>query len=236
MWRFDEGSGFTAADSSGHHHNLKLVGGAGWRRGPFGGALAISASGQAAVAATRVIDTRHSFTVSAWLNSGKAGESGSAVSEPGPDGSSFSLGIQTATQGRQSLGGLHGVGSLRPATWWTFEAPFSSGCSSAQCGVRANMRYDDGRFDPRPGTWHHVTGVYDSGTQTIAIYVDGIPEDVEHVFGIPSGRGPLTVGAGIDDYAPSDVFLGAIAGLRVYSRALSPGEAWQLYAAEHLHR
>lgn len=231
LWSFNEGGGNIAADSSGHHHDLTLVGGAGWTRGPFGGALAITSSGQAAVASTQVIDTRRSFTVLAWLNSGKAGQSGSAVSEPGPDGSSFSLGIQTAAQGGQSLGGLRGVGSLPPATWWTFEAPFSSKCTSAQCGVRANMRYDDGRFDPQPGTWHQVTGVYDTGTQTITVYVDGIPEDVEHVFGIPPARGPLTVGAGIDDYRPSDAFLGAVAQLRVYSRALNPGQVWQLYAA-----
>jgi hypothetical protein len=94
------------------------------------------------------------------------------------------------------------------------------------------MRYDDGRFAPRVGSWHQVTGVYDTGTHTIAIYVDGVPEDVEHVFGIPSARGPLTVGGGIDDYTPTDTFIGAISELRVYARALSPGEVWELYRAE----
>ena len=94
------------------------------------------------------------------------------------------------------------------------------------------MRYDDGRFDPRTGSWHQVTGVYDTTTQTIAIYVDGVPEDVEHVFGIPPARGPLTVGAGRDDYSPTDTFIGAISELRIYARALGPGEVWQLYRAE----
>jgi hypothetical protein len=94
------------------------------------------------------------------------------------------------------------------------------------------MRYDDGRFDPHPGSWHQVTGVYATATQTITVYVDGIPEDVEHVFGVPPARGPLTLGAGTGDYAPQDVFLGAIARVRVYARALRPGEVWQLYRAE----
>jgi hypothetical protein len=77
-----------------------------------------------------------------------------------------------------------------------------------------------------------VTGVYDTGTHTIAVYVDGIPEDVEHVFGVPPESAPLTVGAGRGDYTPSDTFIGAIAELRTYARALTPAEVWQLCRAE----
>jgi hypothetical protein len=232
LWRFREGRGIRAADSSGHGHVLTLMGGAGWTRGPGGGALAITAPGQSAVAGGRLIDSARSFTVSAWLSTRQSGQSGSAVSEPGTRGSSFSLGIQTTAQGGQSLGGVSGRSSLPDATWWTFVVPASSSCTSAQCGVRANMRYDDGRFDPRLESWHQVTGVYDAGTGTIAVYVDGIPEDVEHVFGIPPASGQLTVGAGMEDYTPSDTFIGAIAELRTYSRALTPAEVWQLYRAE----
>jgi Concanavalin A-like lectin/glucanases superfamily/Glycosyl hydrolases family 2, sugar binding domain/Glycosyl hydrolases family 2 len=232
LWRFSEGHGTTATDSIGGRPPLSLIGGAGWTHSPFGGALSISAPGQKAVSDSAVIDTHHSFTVSAWLSARNSGESGTAVSEPGPDGSSFSLGIDTGPQGHQSLNGLPGATTPPDATWWTFVVPASSRCTAAQCGVRANMRYDDGRFDPRPGSWHEVTGVYDTATQTIAIYVDGIPEDVEHVFGIPPARGPLTVGAGGGDYTPRDTFIGAIARLRIYARALSPAEVWQLYRAE----
>jgi hypothetical protein len=179
-----------------------------------------------------VVDTRRSFTVSAWLSPNHAGESGTALAEGGPDGSSFSLGIATARQGRQSLNGLPGASTPPYGTWWTFVVPADSRCTASQCGVRANMRYDDGRFDPRPRSWHQVTGVYDRATQTIAVYVDGSPEDVEHVFGIPPARGPLTLGEGREDYVPTDAFLGAIARVRVYRRALSPGEVWQLFRAE----
>jgi hypothetical protein len=232
LWRFSEGHGTTAHDSSGANHALSLRGGAGWTRSPWGGALSITRPGQAAVASGALIDTRHSFTVSAWLRPARAGESGTAVSEPGPDGSAFSLGIDTGPQGPQSLNGLPGASTLPDATWWTFVVPAGSSCAAARCGVRANMRYDDGRFDPRPGSWHQVTGVYNTGNQTITIYVDGVPEDVEHVFGIPRARGPLTIGEGSRDYTPTDSFLGAIASVRIYTRALSPGEVWQLHAAE----
>lgn len=235
LWHFDEGHGMQAGDASGHGHTLYLQGGAGWTRGPHRGALSITAPGQAAITAGQSIDTGRSFTISAWLSSRKSGQSGSAVSEPGPDGSSFSLGIDTAQQGWQSQSGLAGrpkTPALRPATWWTFAVPASSSCTAAQCGVDANMRYDDGRYAPRTGSWHHVTGVYNTGAQTITIYVDGIPEDAEHVFSIPSGHGPLTVGAGSGNYFPTDAFIGAISELRIYARALSPGEVWQLYRAD----
>jgi hypothetical protein len=230
LWAFGEGQGTVAADSSGNNHPLSLDGGAGWTRGRNGSALAITAPGQFAVSSVPLIDTTRSFTVSVWLNSGVAGQSGSAVSEPGTDGSSFSLGIETANLGpggKPGAGGLPGKG-----TRWTFIAPSGTQCPAVKCGVRANMRYDDGRGDPTPGSWHQVTGVYDHGTQTIRLYVDGVPEDVEHVFGLQPARAPLVVGAGADDYTPTDTFIGAIEGLRIYTRALSAGEVWQLHGAE----
>jgi hypothetical protein len=110
--------------------------------------------------------------------------------------------------------------------------PAASTCPASSCGVQANLRYDDGRNQPRVGTWNQVTGVYDAATQTTSVYVNGVPEDVEHVFGIPAASGPLVVGAGTGDYTPSDAFLGGIDQLRVYARALSPAEVWQLYGAE----
>jgi Concanavalin A-like lectin/glucanases superfamily/Glycosyl hydrolases family 2, sugar binding domain/Glycosyl hydrolases family 2 len=230
LWRFGEGRGTAAADTSGDNHPLSLTGGASWTRGRTGSALAITAPGQFASSTAQLIDTSRSFTISVWLNYGVAGESGSAVSEPGPDGSSFSLGVETAALGpggKPGAGGLPGKG-----THWTFIVPAGPTCTAAQCGVRANMRYNDGRNDPLPGRWHLVTGVYDRGSHTIRLYVDGVPEDVEHVFGIPPARGPLVVGAGTDDYTPTDTFLGGIQGLRIYKRSLTPGEVWQLYETE----
>jgi hypothetical protein len=230
LWRFDD-RGSTAIDASGHGHRLTLRGGASWSVGRHGGALSITGPNQEAVAASPLIDTRRSFTISAWLSYGLTGESGTAVSEPGPDGSSFSLGIQTASFGPQSLAGKPAGTTLGKGTWWTFVVPYDSHCQSISCGVRANMRYDDGRYDPAVGRWHQVTAVYNRSNQTITLYVDGIPEDVEHVFGVPPARGPLTVGGGVADYPSPDTFFGSIDDLRIYARALTPGEVWQLYGA-----
>jgi hypothetical protein len=235
LWRFDEGRGLAAADTSGHGHTLTLQAGAGWRPGVHGHALAIGAPGQSAAATGPVLDATNSFTVSAWLEAGVPGESGTAVSEPGLDGSAFSLGIQTAPQGAESLSGEVGHRSVLSAgtgTWWTFAVPAAGNCTISLCGVRANMRYDDGRFDPRPWVWHQETGVYNRGTATVTVYVDGVPEDVEHVDSMPPATGAFTVGAGSGAYSSTDTFVGGIDDVRTYGRALSPLEVAELYRAE----
>jgi hypothetical protein len=238
-WALAEGRGLTAADSSPRHQTLTLAGGAGWSQGPrLNGkpstALSFTAPGQVARTAAPVLDSSHSFTVSVWLNSRQAGQSGTAVSEPGPFGSSFSLGIQSSRPGQQSVPGLiaaHRAATPAITTRWNFLVS-GTDCTPAECGIGANLHYADNRLSVRPGRWYQVTGVYDALAQTIDLYVDGIPQDIEHVFGVPPAQGPLTVGQGDRDYQPTDAFLGGVAQLRTYPRALTPGEVWQLYRFE----
>jgi hypothetical protein len=234
LWHFDAGQGTWAGDASGHGHSLWLTAGASWTGGVRGTALRITQPGQAAMTTAPVIDTRRSFTVSAWLRASRDGQSGTAVSEPGTDGSSFSLGIATWTRSPQTRAGELASGKPAPPfrTWWTFMVPATPSCASEVCGVQANMHYDDGREGLRPGVWHQVTGVYDRSTRTVSVYVDGIPEEDEHTGPLPPARGPLTVGSGQLDYTPTDAFLGGIDELRTYRRALSPAEVWELYLAE----
>ncbi len=233
LWHFDAGKGTWAGDASGNGNSLWLTG-AGWTRGVTGTALQITQPGEQAMTRAPVIDTGRSFTVSAWLKASLPGQSGTAVSEPGTDGSSFSLGLATWTRSPQTRAGEIASGKLAAPfrTWWTFVVPAATTCTSADCGVQANMHYDDGRAGLRTGVWHQVTGVYDHGTRTVSVYVDGIPEENEPVGPLPPATGPLTVGSGLLDYSPTDAFMGAIDELRTYARALSPEEVWQLYSAQ----
>jgi len=234
LWTFDEGSGTSAADASGNRHTLTLSGSASWTGGIHGAALSIAGPGQVATAAAPVVDTTHSFTVSAWLNSSAPSQSDTAVSQRGTLGSSFSLGLQTLPPGAQEHPGQLASGIAPPPlrTWWTFEVPRFDNCSSLTCGVYASNHFDDGRFDLASGTWHYVTGVRDAQSHTISVYVDGVPEDVEQSGALIPSTGPLTLGAGLLDYPGSDRFLGAIDDLRTFDTALSAEEAWQLYQAE----
>jgi hypothetical protein len=234
QWQFDEGAGSVAGDSSPGGHTLTLTGGAGWTQGVHGGAILFTAPGQTAVATGPVIDTSRSFTVSAWLSSSRPDQSGTAVSQGGAHGSTFSLGLETESPGIQERPGEVASGRPPPArrTWWTFAVPATAACRLPGCAVRASIHYDDGRYSPANGSWHYVTGVRDAATRTISVYVDGVPEDVEQASAFLPSSGPLTIGAGVLDYPGSDSFVGAIHDLSTYGRALSPAEVWQLYQAE----
>ena len=68
-WTFDEGTGTTAADSSGNGHTATLGAGATWTAGNVG-TNAISLTGTATGVATAtgpVVNTAGNFTVSAWV-------------------------------------------------------------------------------------------------------------------------------------------------------------------------
>jgi alpha-N-arabinofuranosidase len=70
-WKLDEGRGDTAGDSSGHGHDLRLEGGAGWDADssvtPARVSLSLDGKGQYAQAVGRVVDTVKPYTVTAWV-------------------------------------------------------------------------------------------------------------------------------------------------------------------------
>ncbi len=66
-WRFDEGSGTTAFDSSGNGNDGTVVGDALWVAGKFGGALEFNGSNTSVVAPFIPLDSR-SFTITMWVN------------------------------------------------------------------------------------------------------------------------------------------------------------------------
>ena len=235
LWTFDEGRGSVAADRTRYGHPLELSGGAGWTTGVDGGhALLLPDPGAMATAGGAAIDTRRSFTVSAWLWASQPRESATAVSQLGTDGSAFSLGVRTTPRTDQVRPGEVASGRLAPAlrTYWTFAVPTLPTCSMLTCSVQANNHYDDGRLSPPAESWQMVTGVYDASTVTTSLYVDGVPQDVEHPAAMPGSRGPLLVGTGSLDYPDSTGFVGAVDDLRTYGWPLSPAEVWELYRAE----
>ncbi|MHC4494782.1 MAG: LamG domain-containing protein [Planctomycetota bacterium] len=72
-WRFDEGSGTTAYDSSGNGNDGTLVGGATWAAGRFGGGIELDGtSGYVSVPDFEL--TTDSVTFAIWLNGWKGGD------------------------------------------------------------------------------------------------------------------------------------------------------------------
>ncbi|HUV65206.1 MAG TPA: LamG domain-containing protein, partial [Sedimentisphaerales bacterium] len=71
LWRFDEGSGTTTVDSSGHGNDAILVAGATWATGRFGGGIKLDGtSGYVSIPDFEL--TTDTITFAIWLNGWKA--------------------------------------------------------------------------------------------------------------------------------------------------------------------
>ena len=71
------------------------------------------------------------------------------------------------------------------------------------------------------GRWHHLTGVYDG--ERISLYVDGLLDNFAEASGaIDRNSQPVLIGANSE--MPAREFKGAVDEVRIYARALSPGE------------
>jgi hypothetical protein len=96
--------------------------------------------------------------------------------------------------------------------------------STGQVDYGSVDRVDDGQ-------WHHVAGVFDKGT--LRIFIDGVPQ--------PAAMGGTTFGSGnrrfgyigtgsesteynLEPRTPAAYILGEVDNVRIYHRALSPGE------------
>jgi hypothetical protein len=171
-WKFDEGSGTTAADSSGGGHPLTLQGGASWTAGVTGPhALAVTPQ-QDAASTGPVIDTSRSFTVSAWVNLANANGYQTFVSEDGTQVSGFYLQLR-GDSGRFAF------------TRLAYDSTAAYGAIATSTIV------------PQPGVWYLLTGVYDATAQTSSLYVNGIPQQTVHAVapGRPPARWPSGAGS-----------------------------------------
>ena len=195
---FDEGQGTTAADSSGAGHPLTLQGGASWTTGVSGSALAVTPQ-QDAASAGPIIDTSRSFTVSAWVDLANTNGYQTFVSEDGSQVSGFYLQLRGDT-GRFAFTRL----------------AYDSTAAYGQIATSTIV--------PQPGVWYLLTGVYDAAAQTISLYVDGALQQAIHALAPWSATGPLAVGRGFYNGAPTDWVSGAIDDVRAYAGVLPPGQ------------
>lgn len=194
-WAFDEGRGTTAADSSGGGHPLTLQGGASWATGVVGpSALAVTPQ-QDAASSGPVIDTSQSFTVSAWVKLASTAGYQTFVSEDGTQVSGFYLQLRADT-GRFAF------------TRLAYDSTAAYGAVATSPIV------------PQPGVWYLLTGVYDAAAQTNSLYVDGTLQDTVPILAPWSATGPLAVGRGFFNGAPTDWVSGSIDDVRAYSGVL----------------
>lgn len=145
-WRFDEGAGTDAADSSGNGNAGKLQGGVSWVAGKRLGAVQFDGStGVVRVASSASLEPAN-VSVSAWIKrNGSPGLFRHIVGKGALACEAASYGLYTGPDGGLSFYVSDGIN-------WT---------RSADAGMAA--------WD---GQWHHVAGTFDG--QALRLFLDGV--------------------------------------------------------------
>ena len=201
-YSFDDGTGTTAADVSGHGNTLTLGSGASWAAGHIGSnALAVngSATGNATFAAP-VINTALPFSVSAWVNLNSVSGIQTFASIDGENTSGFYL---------QFRGDTGTFAFSRLASDSTAAQAFRASSTSAAS----------------PGVWYNLIGVNDVANDQLLLYVNGILQSTVSYSSGWQATGATVVGGGEFNGARTDFVSGEIDDVRFYDSPLSAAAA-----------
>ena len=213
-WKMDDGSGTTTADSSGGGNAGTLVNGPTWTTaGKDAGAVSFDGTNDyVTMGNVTSMNALSAMTVSAWIKSSSAGANPSEshiVNKSNCSGAStdgpFELGVSMFVTGKAQF------------------VPYKNGAGVIGNASNASItNVDDGK-------WHFLTGQWD-GAGNVLLWVDGILETT-----YASSAGALnntTKVVAVGDCAAGGGYFyhGAIDDVRVYNRALSAQEIWQLYS------
>jgi hypothetical protein len=210
-WKFDDGSGTTAYDSAGDNNGT--IYGATWTTGPIDGALSFDGVGDYVVIADDdSLTPSAGLTISAWIyiNAVSWSDRTAIVCKYAywsPDRS------YTLELGKGSNPDKSSVCLTVSATTNPFTGKITCGTTQLQAGQ-----------------WYHVVGTFEPNHQEI--YINGTEETDDTAAkiadSIANNSEPLYIGY---NKTEDDYFNGVIDDVRIYDRALSAEEIWQLYQA-----
>lgn len=222
-WKFDEGSGTTAHDSSGNGHTGTLVNGPSWVDGKYGKALSFDGENDYVDCGTLgtfgSTALEGATTYMCWLNSSQAASSFILGTEN--DYPKMAVVVHTNTPEVDRLRVY-----LRDDNWKRLAADLAT------------------PFDFTGTGWHHFAFVLDAEHAELAFYIDGIPRAVEYYYeDSPSSfsdfQYPLFIGAhdmwGSIEYGPpmqplpKVTFEGVIDEVMIFNRALTEEEIEEYY-------
>ena len=222
-WKLDDGTSgttpTTAADSSGQGNTGTNQNSPTWAAGKIGNALTFSGSNQFVdVPNAASLRLSGSWTVATWVKlsavpaSGNAGTLVAKWSEHN-GANNYNLIVDNA---------VYGAGK-----GWVILFN-STGC--------CDNNYTKYTTSISTGVWYYVSAVYDATAQTETLYLNGVQVATNSFPGLPpeaaDGTGAssndLTIGA---DTNGTSAVNGAIDDARIYNRALSAKEIWDIYVA-----
>jgi hypothetical protein len=201
-YKFDEGTGTTAADSSGSGHTATLMGGAGWTSGHTGSAVSLNGTSAFVDTGSALLDTSESYTISTWVRLNGLSGWETFVAQDGFLVTPFFL----QKRGDSNL--------------FSFNVHYDE---NLNIGAAA-----DSTFVPALGVWYNIVGVYDRPNGQIKLYVNGMLQSTVPFTGGWSAMGDTVIGRGFYNGGPVDFVNGAIDETRIYQRVLSDAEVQQL--------
>ncbi len=209
-WKFDEGSGTRAADSSGNAHTALLSNGFSWAKGADGGAISANAANRDSVSIPAIdLSGTRAVTIAFWAKR--------IYSISGKD-----VLFEATTNYQNSTTGFAFL-------------PDDELCQGIQAALRGNEGTTANCYSqPSSGIWHHLAVVFDKG-QTgggeVAFYVDGVLQT-------PSWS--VSASTNTNSFGNNPVYLfsrggtskfssGTVDDLRIYNRALTAAQIQELY-------
>src|SRR5271166_2244335 len=209
-WKFDEGSGTKAADSSGNSHTATLFNGVSWVTGKIGDAVSANAAKNQYVSIPKIdLSGTNAITVALWTNRTYSTSGGHALFE--------------AT--RNYNNSTTGFGFF----------PDDATCDGIQAALRGNLGYVANCYSqPSSGVWHHLAVVFDksqTGGDEVKFYVDGVLQTVNRNLYASTntnnfGNNPLYL---FSRAGATQFNSGVIDDLRIYSSALTAQQIQQIY-------
>ena len=209
-WKFDEGSGTSAADSSGAGNTGTTQNAPTWGAGKINNALTLNGTTQRVnVPDAASLRLAGSWTVSSWVNAAALPASGQRATFVDRDDSSGNGNYLIGIDNTASCTGLG----------WRVKFDTSGGVSNFVCYVATI----------NTGTWYHLTGVWDSTAKNLMIYLNGALVATQNIpSNVPTSNSGVSLALGTN-VPLAQYFNGTIDDVRVYNRALSPSDVLTLY-------
>src|SRR5271167_1776447 len=209
-WKFDEGFGTTAADSSGNGHTATLVNGAIWVPGKIGSAVSEFPTKRQYVSVPAIdLSNTDAVTIALWTNRTYSTSGGHVLFED-------SANYNNSTTGFAFF-------------------PDDDTCNGIQAALRGNQGSTASCYSqPSSGVWHHLAVVFDksqTGGNEVAFYLDGALQTPNWNISASTntnnfGNHPIYLfsRAGSSEYSS-----GVVDDLRIYNSALTAAQIQQIY-------
>ncbi len=209
-WKFDDGSGTSAVDSSGYGHTARLFNGVSWVAGKMGDAVATLAPRRQYVGIPQIdLSTTKAATVTLWSNRTYSTVGGHTLFEATTNFNNYTTGFAFF--------------------------PDDATCDGIQVALHGNVGYVANCYgQPSSGVWHHIAVVFDktqTGGSQVKYYLDGALQPVSwNLYASTNtnyfGNNPLFLfcrGGGTEFNS------GEIDDFRIYNTALTAAQIRAIY-------